>query len=54
MDNIDDLELPPKPAQNIGRRVSEEGNSASSGPRQIKKRNRIPVSCSECRRRKLR
>src|SRR5271170_2625926 len=53
----EDLELPPHAAQSFDRRDSEETYTSNGTPgnsRQVKKRNRIPVSCNECRRRKLR
>lgn len=58
MDNSDDLALPPRAAQ-ITRdyQATEQSSSTINGnttAREIKKRNRIPVSCNECRRRKLR
>ena len=58
MTGFDNLELPLQPAQNLDRQTSDDTNpstnSNNKGNRQIKKRNRIPVSCNECRRRKLR
>jgi hypothetical protein len=62
MNGLDGLELPPRPSQDSDhgpsdRRTSEDLNESpngSNGQRQVKKRNRIPVSCNECRRRKLR
>jgi hypothetical protein len=59
MTDIDDLELPPEAPQNVSdRRDSEEtpagGRGNNGGSRPVKKRNRIPISCNECRRRKLR
>jgi hypothetical protein len=56
MDNSDGLELPPRPAQNSPERqnTGRKSSNANTDAREIKKRNRIPVSCNECRRRKLR
>jgi len=57
MASIDDLELHQNPNENPSSRTSEEIKTfreSNSEHRQIKKRNRIPVSCNECRRRKLR
>ena len=52
MSGVGDRETP----QDCDQQASEDTPSAdgNNGPRQVKKRNRIPVSCSECRRRKLR
>jgi hypothetical protein len=56
MTNIDNLGLPPLSAQQqllpVGSNLPVVGLASST--REIKKRNRIPVSCNECRRRKLR
>ena len=61
MDGLDGLELPPRGSRtSIGsdsqaEDVNTNTNSATNkAAREIKKRNRIPVSCNECRRRKLR
>ena len=57
MAGFDDLELPPHATQNPDQPTSEDTNPSTNsdniGNRQIKKRNRIPVSCNQCRRRKL-
>src|SRR5277367_4142746 len=52
-----DLELPPHITPSSDRRDSDDtntSNATSANSRQVKKRNRIPVSCNEYRRRKLR
>jgi hypothetical protein len=57
MTGFDDVEFPPQPSRNPDQQTSEDTNPSThsnNGNRQIKKRNRIPVSCNECRRRKLR
>lgn len=55
MTGTDDLELLPQQPQSSPKRGSS-GDTANGNnrPRPVKKRNRIPVSCNECRRRKLR
>jgi hypothetical protein len=60
MNNLDGLELPPRADRtSLGSDSPPEeagaDNSANNkAAREVKKRNRIPVSCNECRRRKLR
>ena len=54
MTSINNQELSRQSAQNADQRTSDDTNPNNNNSRQIKKRNRIPLSCNACRRRKLR